>query len=104
MKGLKCTSTDCEYNNHGHCEAGVINIAANGVCKTKLKLKDDGIDNEYSRLEVAEDFDYSDNDDVLIECDAKQCMYNKDHMCTSNIVNIQDSILKTKCVTRKLKK
>ena len=104
MKGLKCTTSNCIYNNAGHCEAGIINIDKNGVCKTKMKEKFNNIDNEYSKMEVANDFDYEDNEDVLIECNACHCIYNHDNICNAKLVTIQDGVAKTKCVTKKIDK
>ena len=100
MKGLKCTTNNCEFNNRGHCEAGVINIGANAICKTKMKKHFEDIDAEYERMEVAGEFDFSENDDVLIECDSVNCKYNKDHICTANRVDIRDTLMHTKCVTK----
>ena len=99
--GLKCKCSNCEFNNACHCEAGIVNIAENGVCKTKVRRKLDDIDSEYERLEVASEFDNVDGEDVIIQCDSLSCKYNKDHMCTANLVTIDDGIARTKCMTRK---
>ena len=37
MKGLKCTTSNCEFNNNYHCTAGFITINKRGVCVTRQK-------------------------------------------------------------------
>ena len=103
MSGLKCTASCCELNNKCHCEAGIINVDSKGVCKTKMKKKFNNIDSEYERMEVAEEFNYDSDSDTLIQCDADDCVYNKEHMCTASRVDIKDGIAKTKCVTKRIK-
>jgi len=102
MKGLKCTTTNCELNYACHCQAGVINISQNAVCNTKIKKGFLPIKEEYSNFEAANEFDYDENDDVLIQCDSVKCIYNNDHICSADLVNVKDGIIKTKCVTKKI--
>ena len=37
MKGLKCTTSNCEFNEGFHCKAGVVNIDKRGNCITRIK-------------------------------------------------------------------
>lgn len=101
MKGLKCTTANCEYNEGCHCKAGIINIGSNGVCESKIKRENGVMEQEFINMEVASEFSYEDNDDVLIECDSTKCIYNHAHRCNSDIVTVSDSIIKTKCKTKK---
>ena len=106
MKGLKCTTTNCEYNHGYHCKAGVINISSRGVCTTKIKREygalGQAFQNRAEGFEAAEDFDYSKNEDVLIQCDSSKCMYNKDALCRSSVVTVGNGIVRTRCFTKRV--
>jgi hypothetical protein len=105
MKGLTCTTSTCEYNRGCHCNAGVINIGKNGVCTTKVKREYGALgqlfENRRDGFEAAEDFDYGKNEELLIQCDSVKCIYNKDALCRSGVVNVGNGFLKTKCFTKK---
>lgn len=102
MKGLKCTTSNCEFNHACHCSAGIINIASNANCKTKLKRKYGILDQEFTNLEAAEEFDYSLNEDILIECDSVHCIYNNAHRCNNDIVTVADGAIRTKCKSKEI--
>lgn len=102
MKGLKCTTANCEFNECFHCIAGVINISENAVCKSKIKRTNGVIEQEFVNMEAAEEFDYDNNQDVLIECESTACVYNNSHRCYADLVNIGDGLLRTKCMTKTL--
>lgn len=100
MKGLKCTTDNCEFNQACRCSAGIINITKSGRCASKIKRTGGILEQEFTNMEAAEDFDYSKNTEVLIECNSDECYYNKDLHCSAAIVNVDDGMVKTKCVTR----
>ena len=100
MKGLKCTTNNCEFNEGCHCRAGIINIDKSGACKTKLKREHGVIEQEFINMETAEEFDYMDNDDVLIECESINCKHNKNFRCSAGNVKVDDKLYRTKCTTR----
>lgn len=102
MKGLKCTTCNCEHNVNCHCLAGIINIDDHAVCTTKQKRSMGILEQNKVNLEAGKDFSFEENDDVFIVCDTLDCQYNKNHSCSSPIVNIQDCILKTKCKTKEV--
>ena len=43
MKGLKCTTSNCEFNEGFHCKAGVVNIDKRGNCITRIKRENASI-------------------------------------------------------------
>lgn len=102
MKGLKCTTANCEHNEGYHCMAGVINISKNATCRTKVKRENGVIEQEFINMELAQEFDYSHNEELLIECDSIDCKHNANHRCKAQNVDIGDSMIKTKCFTKKV--
>lgn len=108
MKGLKCTTTNCEYNNSYHCSAGVINVSKKSVCTTRIKRENGALEqifsNTQSGMEAGQDFDYSKNEDVIIQCDSTLCVYNSDHICASGVVTVGNGFISPKCFTKKVKK
>lgn len=102
MKGLKCTTQNCEFNEGYHCTAGILNIDKAGNCKTKLKRENGVIEQEFVNMETAQEFDYADNEDLLIECYSTDCIHNKNRRCFAKHVKICDCLMRTKCKTREL--
>lgn len=102
MTGLKCTTHNCEYNTNCHCHAGVINIDKHGVCKTKQKREYGVLAQEKANIEAAKDFDFDHNQDIHIQCDSSKCAYNHNNTCCSQIVNICDGVVRTKCYTKRV--
>lgn len=102
MKGLKCTTHNCEHNRACHCNAGIINIGKNGICMTKQKREFGMLEQSQVNIEAAKDFDFAQNDDVLIQCDSTKCVFNRDRLCTSNVVNVCDGLVRTKCFTKRV--
>lgn len=100
MRGLKCTTDNCEFREGCHCTAGIVNITKSGRCASKIKRDGGVLEQEFSNMEAAEEFDYSKNMDLLIDCESTNCYYNKHNRCTSPIVNVEDKLVNTKCVTR----
>ena len=96
MKGLRCTTCNCEFNRACHCNAGVIKVSKNGVCETKQKRRYGIIQQNSVNIEAAKDFDYDDGKELLVQCDCGECIFNKNHICTSSIVNMGDGRMKTK--------
>ena len=104
MSGLKCTTRNCEHNCNCHCNAGVIFIGKNGACKTKQKREYGVLEQEKTNIEAAKDFDFNENDQVCIQCDSTKCCYNYNNACCSQIVNVADGMMRTKCFTKRVDK
>lgn len=100
MKGMKCTTSNCEFNRACHCNAGVINVSKKGVCNTKQKRQYGVIQQNSINIEAAKDFDFEQNRELLIQCDNCDCVYNRNRLCSSEIVNMGDGLMKTKCFTK----
>ena len=102
MTGLKCTTRNCVHNTNCHCNAGVICINKSGVCKTKVKREYGLLEQEKANIEAAKDFDFDDNSETYIRCDSTKCNYNHNNACCSQIVNVCDGVMRTKCYTKKV--
>ncbi len=100
MKGLKCTTSNCEFNEGCHCRAGIINVDKHGNCATKLRRENGVIEQEFINMETAAEFDYSDNDDTFIECGSTECMHNKSNKCAAEHITVGDKMMHTKCKTK----
>ncbi len=100
MKGLKCTTGNCEYNSHNHCMAGIIDISESAVCKTKVKREGGALSQIFAEYEAAPDIDMLDGVETIVQCDA-DCLYNTNHICNRENLSVEDSIIRTKCFSRK---
>ena len=100
MKGLKCTTSNCEFNEGFHCKAGVVNIDKRGNCITRIKRENGVIEQEFVNMEVSSEFNYSDNEDTLIKCNSTDCSYNKCFKCSADFISVGEKLLSTKCKTR----
>lgn len=100
MKGLKCTTANCEYNSHNHCMAGIINVSETAVCKTKLKREGGALSQIFAEYEAAPDIGLLEETETVVQCDA-DCIYNVNHICTREHLSIDDSFVRTKCFSRK---
>lgn len=100
MKGLKCTTTNCEHNILDHCTAGIINITEKAVCSSKMKREGGILAQSFTDMEASADMEALNNEDTLVQCDA-ECIYNNNFKCTRENLLIEDSFIKTKCFSRK---
>lgn len=98
MKGLKCTTANCEHNHSCHCGAGIVNVDRNGVCRTKQKR---GLGMLGQAFEAAQDFALTSDENTLVQCDCTECVYNKSRLCCASAVTIRDSAIRTRCTTRR---
>lgn len=104
MEELKCSTSNCEHNVAGRCSAGVVHISESAVCRTKMKRDGGILAQNFSDLEAAEEFSIEKPDfSNLVECKA-DCVYNKNEICTAQEILVSDSMIRTKCFTRKTKK
>ncbi|MBQ9145300.1 MAG: hypothetical protein IJX70_02380 [Clostridia bacterium] len=99
MKGLRCTTDNCEHNCHERCTAGIIDINAHGVCKSKLKRDGGSLEQLFSAYEAGESFEELEPE-LIVQCEA-DCIYNCNHLCTRENLSIQDGAWRTKCFSRK---
>lgn len=100
MKGLRCTTNNCEYNSRDHCTAGIINVSESAVCRTKVRREGGALSQIFAEYEAAPDIEMLDETESVVQCDA-DCIYNTNHMCTRENLSIEDSVIRTKCFSRK---
>lgn len=99
MKGLRCTTQDCEHNCHERCSAGVIDISKGAVCKSKIKREGGALSQLFEEYEAGQSFDMYEPE-LIVQCDA-DCIYNSNHLCTREHVSVEDGVLRTKCSSRR---
>lgn len=100
MRGLRCTTSNCEHNECEHCMAGIIDISANAACATKMKREGGDLSQIFANYEAAPELDMLENIDTVVQCNA-DCLFNVNGMCSLEAISVEDGILKTKCMTRK---
>ena len=98
MKGLRCTTTNCEHNHACHCDAGVINISKSAVCTTKQKRNMGTLGQAF---EAASDFDRLNDDNTFVQCDSVDCVYNKHRLCCAQAITVSDGKIRTKCFSKR---
>ncbi|MBQ9940550.1 MAG: DUF1540 domain-containing protein [Clostridia bacterium] len=87
MPNLSCTVERCTHNKNNLCCLKNIKVgttSATNRCETEcdsFSQKDDIVKKFVSSVE-------SPVTDISINCSAKECTYNNDHMCTATNVHI----------------
>lgn len=97
MMQLKCTTSNCQHNLKGHCNAGIVSINEKGVCETKIKRAGGALEQTFVELEASEEF--LNDAPNAVQCIAN-CVYNKDNRCCASSILVGDMMLNTKCATR----
>ena len=80
--------------------AGIIDIGVNGVCKSKIKRDGGELSQIFANYEAAPEADILANVDTGVQCSA-DCIFNVNSMCGLEAINIEDGLVRTKCMTRK---
>jgi hypothetical protein len=99
MKGLRCTTANCEYNTCERCQAGIIDVSRGAVCRSKTKREGGALAQVFAGYEAASAYPMEDPE-LIVQCDA-DCIYNSNSLCTREHVNIADGVMRTRCVSRK---
>jgi len=99
MKGLRCTTSNCEYNRNMHCTAITVDISKRGVCRTKMKREGGMLAQVFENFEAASELDLE-FQDVTVRCSA-ECLFNVNRICGRDAINVEDGFVNTKCFTRK---
>ena len=99
MKGLRCTTANCEYNRNLHCTAIAVDISPRAVCNTKMKREGGMLAQVFENFEAANELDVE-YKDVTVHCDA-ECLYNINRVCGRDSITVEDGIVSTKCFSRK---
>lgn len=99
MKGLRCTTSNCEYNKNMHCTATNIEINKRGICNTKMKREGGILAQVFENFEAASELD-EELSNVTVRCDAN-CLYNLNGLCGRESISVEDGLVSTKCFSRK---
>ena len=103
MTELKCSATTCSNNCHYLCALNAIHVDGSTAkkphetCCGSFTPKVDSITNSTNRIDV--------RPETRIKCHARDCVYNKDMMCSADAVQINghgaDRCGDTECSTFK---
>ena len=99
MKGLRCTTANCENNRCERCYAGSVDINERGVCKSKKKREGGALAQLFENYEAANSFELEDPETEVL-CDA-DCVYNVNSKCSREHLLVEDGVIKTKCANKK---
>lgn len=99
MKGLRCTTSNCEYNRNTHCTAISVDISSRAVCNTKMKREGGILAQVFENFEASTELDYE-FQDVAVKCSA-DCLYNVNRLCGRDSITVEDGFINTKCFSRK---
>ena len=99
MKGLRCTTANCEYNCLERCQAGIIDVSAGAVCKSKTKREGGALSQVFAGYEAGSTYPMEEPE-LIVQC-AADCIYNHNSLCTREHVNVADGHLRTRCTSRK---
>jgi len=80
MSKIKCNQENCKYNNCEHCMKDGIKVDKNANCKSYEEGKYEG----NTKFEFAS-FERLENN---INCNATECLYNKQKSCIVDHLNI----------------
>ena len=105
MTELKCAANTCQSNCHGLCALNAIHVdgstagTSRETCCGSFTPKVDSVTNSTNRIDV--------RPETRIKCHARDCVYNKDMMCSADAVQISghgaDRSGDTECSTFKAK-
>ena len=80
--------------------ASIIDVSEMGVCKTKLKREGGSLEQLFKEYEAAPAVDSLETPEVTIQCNA-DCVFNNNHICSRENLEIGDGMFKTKCFSRR---
>lgn len=85
MAELKCSATNCGYNNDYYCCKGDITVGGKCACTPDEtcceSFRDKKTDSYKSAMEHPDRV-------IMIDCEAKNCVYNKEYKCYADHVDI----------------
>ena len=104
MAALKCSVTNCGYNNESYCCRGDITVGGGCACTSDQTCCESFRDRKTDSYMNAMDRPCK---TISIDCEAKNCVYNKDLRCHAEHVDIKgcgaDDCKETLCATFKEK-
>ncbi len=100
MKGLRCTTANCEHNYGNRCMAGIIDVSEGAVCKTKLKRAGGSLEQLFKEYEMAPSADAIEEPETVVQCSA-ECVFNNNQICGRENLTIEDGVFRTRCFSRR---
>lgn len=104
MENLICHTSNCEHNIKSKCLAGIISVDEKGNCLTRVKRDGGILSQTFADIEAAEDFDILDVNGTSVHCECEKCVHNENTQCYADHILVDDTLLKTKCFTKTIRK
>lgn len=98
MKEINCKTSNCEHNVKCKCLAGIVAVGDNAKCLSRIKRDGGALAQSFADVEAGEEF-YGQSTEVIIQCSAP-CAFNSGGLCSAEHVDVDDTMLGTKCRTR----
>lgn len=99
MPKLRCNANNCQYNYNEKCTRNAISV---GDCyksgKRQVECKSFYLGNCLLNNEFAKEISPNDMNNISISCEANDCIYNHNKMCTVSKVDIQKPQTCCECV------
>ena len=86
---LKCSAEDCAYNHSLECKAGGIKVGGRQATSTSETVCASYVNRANNSFINATDNGYTTPSDI--KCEADNCKYNKNLLCTAESVKINAS-------------
>ncbi|NLZ24916.1 MAG: hypothetical protein GX891_00425 [Clostridiales bacterium] len=99
MERIICYTKNCEHNLKNVCFAGVITVGEKAVCLSKSKREGGMLAQVFADAEASEELADAGSYECLVQCNC-HCVFNKNNICSSNAIEIDDTFINTKCMTR----
>lgn len=94
---VKCTATQCKYNDSNYCTSHKINVKGNDATESTETLCDTFTSKSNVLTNALSSIDCS--GETKINCIAKNCVYNENEECTLNNINVNCTCDSCNCNT-----
>lgn len=98
---IKCRRTCCCFNKGQTCCACRVDISSKAVCHTFEKNEEaepDALDLSKKMFETAPEYaNFRHIKNIVLKCDAKNCLFNNDGKCRANGITVVDQDEHSKC-------
>lgn len=83
---LRCSATNCAFNQRSECSAGAINIRGAAAVTSQGTICSSYVDRSSNSFTNSVNYGRTEPDDI--RCEACNCTYNENKNCTANNVRI----------------
>lgn len=99
---IKCRRTICQFNEGHTCCSPKVDISGKAVCKVfeAKEVSEETVDFSKNLFQQTPDYKNSRHiKNLLLECKAKECLFNQEGKCRANGITVVDQDNESKCAT-----